>query len=113
MLRRTQTVLLNRLTQCIELRRLTQSEIARETGVHQSQVSRIIAGKALRASRNVLKLCKYAETLLDETTVEGDAMLQFKDALRDLIGDSPSENQALDDLLISLRVWKHAIRQQS
>jgi transcriptional regulator with XRE-family HTH domain len=42
--------------------KLTQTEIQARTGVHQSQVSRILSGKAKRTSPNVDALCKYAHT---------------------------------------------------
>lgn len=45
----------------IQLKKLTQREVAFGSGVHQSQVSRILAGVNVRASKNVLKLCKYAD----------------------------------------------------
>jgi transcriptional regulator with XRE-family HTH domain len=43
--------------------KLTQQQIADGSGVHQSQVSRILGGKGKRASRNADRLCKYAEAM--------------------------------------------------
>lgn len=55
--------LLNWLAKEVASRRLSQLAIAEATGVHQSQVSRILAGKAKRSSANVRKLCGYASSL--------------------------------------------------
>lgn len=47
----------------VRARRFSQLEIASACGVHQSQISRILSGKAKRESANVRKLCKYATSL--------------------------------------------------
>jgi transcriptional regulator with XRE-family HTH domain len=39
---------------------IAQKRIERDTGIHQSQVSRILSGEIRRVSKNVLRLCKYA-----------------------------------------------------
>jgi transcriptional regulator with XRE-family HTH domain len=44
-------------------RKVSQLDLQLATGVHQSQISRILAGHVRRLSPNVLVLCKYAETL--------------------------------------------------
>lgn len=40
---------------------MSQPEIAIGTGINQSQVSRILAGRFKRRSKNVDKICKYAK----------------------------------------------------
>lgn len=55
--------LLSWLSAEVRARRLSQVEIAAASGIHQSQISRILAGKAKRESANVRKLCKYATSL--------------------------------------------------
>lgn len=47
------------LAKAVEEGALTQEQISRATGVHQSQVSRILAGKAKRSSPNVLRLERF------------------------------------------------------
>lgn len=42
---------------------ITQESVYKATGVHQSQVSRILSGQIKRPSKNVLKVCKYAAHL--------------------------------------------------
>ncbi len=47
-----------------------QAEIADDTGLSQSQISRIVTGKFKLCSKNVLNLCKYAEIKIVESDVE-------------------------------------------
>jgi predicted XRE-type DNA-binding protein len=45
-----------------KLAAMTQIEIAKATGIHQSQISRLMKGDFRRlSSRNVVKLCDYAQ----------------------------------------------------
>jgi predicted XRE-type DNA-binding protein len=53
------------LNTCIQDKRLTQLGIAATTGIDQSQVSRILNSDFRRPSKNVLKLCSYANSLID------------------------------------------------
>ena len=50
------------LAQLVRTRMLTQQELAAASGVHQSQVSRILAGSVKRPSRNIDRLCNYAKS---------------------------------------------------
>jgi transcriptional regulator with XRE-family HTH domain len=50
------------LNRCILDKKLTQLGIAATTGINQSQVSRILNGDFRRPSKNVLKLCSYANS---------------------------------------------------
>lgn len=43
--------------------RLSQEAVANATGIHQSQISRILSGQVKRLSKNVISLCKYADDL--------------------------------------------------
>lgn len=54
---------LERLRIAVQSGELSQSKIAIDTGVHQSQVSRILSGHGKLASKNTLKLCKYITDL--------------------------------------------------
>jgi transcriptional regulator with XRE-family HTH domain len=47
-----------------------QAEIAVDTGLSQSQISRIVTGKFKLCSKNVLNLCKYAEIKIVESDLE-------------------------------------------
>ena len=63
MLSKYQRDLLNYLAESVQRRQISQSQVAENTGVHQSQISRVLAGRFKRASPNALKLCKYASDL--------------------------------------------------
>lgn len=54
---------IRKLATLIQNKKLSQLDIARATGVHQGQVSRILAGRSKRLSPNTQKLCQYAETV--------------------------------------------------
>lgn len=43
--------------------KLSQETLSEATGIHQSQISRILSGRIKRLSRNVIRLCKYVEVL--------------------------------------------------
>lgn len=106
MLHPNQAELLAALARHVALRKTTQQALAEETGVHQSQVSRILAGDARRASKNVLKLCKYAESLMPG---EGSAVGIRDGALSELeslLGRSPREDAAILHVIASLHAWR-------
>lgn len=106
MLTKGQSAQLLLLSDYMDRKQLTQQELALATGVHQSQVSRILAGRARRTSRNLLKLCKYAETLSvpNEPTEGRDEEIVV--AIRSLLGHRAEENQRLRDVVISLKAWR-------
>lgn len=108
MLTKIQSDQLQLLADCVSKRQLTQQELARATGVDQSQISRILAGHARRASQNVLKLCKYAEGLDTFREVESGHSEAVADAMRALLGCSVEEDQKLLDIVTSLKAWRES-----
>jgi transcriptional regulator with XRE-family HTH domain len=42
---------------------LSQEALSEATGIHQSQISRVLSGQIRRLSKNVILLCKYVENL--------------------------------------------------
>lgn len=52
--------LIEQLCEVFKNNRSTQQQIAAKTGVHQSQVSRILRGHFRTVTPNVAKICKYA-----------------------------------------------------
>ena len=48
---------------------LSQQKLAEEADVHQSQISRIINNDIKRVSKNVRKICKYANIEVDKIKV--------------------------------------------
>lgn len=63
---------------------ITQEKLAKEAGLHQSQVSRILRGKFKLGSKNVCKLCKYigVNTLFSDSVEYGDRLEQSFERLR-------------------------------
>jgi transcriptional regulator with XRE-family HTH domain len=110
MLTQNQTTQLMLLADYVKNKKFTQQQLALSTGVHQSHISRILAGHALRPSRNLLKLCKYAETLsaLDETVECGDE--EIIRTIRSLLGHSAEEDKRLRDVVLSLKAWRDSWR---
>lgn len=94
----------------VKNKKLTQKALSAATGVHQSHVSRILAGHARRPSQNLLKLCKYAETLgsLDDAASGGDE--EIIGAIRSLLGHCAEEDKRLRDVVISLKAWRDSWR---
>lgn len=61
---------------------ITQEMIESNTGVDQSQVSRIISGKFLRVTPSVLEICKYANiNLIKECKVDPKTNVRMMQAL--------------------------------
>jgi transcriptional regulator with XRE-family HTH domain len=65
--------LLRRLAAAVRNQQITQLQIASATGVHQSQVSRILSGDAKRLTPNVKALCKYASKRLSGREADSTA----------------------------------------
>lgn len=42
---------------------ISQESLSEATGIHQSQISRILSGQIRRLSKNVIQLCKYVDNL--------------------------------------------------
>jgi transcriptional regulator with XRE-family HTH domain len=67
---------LETLKASVKSRQIGLKHISDATGVHISQVSRILAGKVKRASPNVEKLCKFAELAdLPQGTIGSEELL--------------------------------------
>lgn len=54
----------------------SQEAIAKATGIHQGQVSRLLSGKFVRVSGNALILCNYANDVLDSELVAESQLRQ-------------------------------------
>jgi len=95
-----------RLQVIFEERRVTQPEIERNTGVNQSQISRIFNGKFMRVEgKNVIKLCKYANLKINKSLLGGSDPRESEvliNALRDIWDGSQQKERALARLIRSL-----------
>jgi transcriptional regulator with XRE-family HTH domain len=84
---------------------LNQPEIASRSGVHQSQISRILRGDFKRISKNVRRLCKFAKINLHGGK-RSSALLE--DSLRDLWDGSKTQEKALARLLAAVGGLVHS-----
>jgi transcriptional regulator with XRE-family HTH domain len=91
--------LIGRLAQRVAARRLTQEEIAKATGVDQSQVSRILTGQAKRRSHNVERLCLYARRLASASSTAVSRRQQIEQAVDTLWDGSARHARAIADAL--------------
>lgn len=91
----------------------TQQEIQAATGVHQSQVSRILAGQAKRLSKNVELLCKYAEGLAKaDRSSTSKISEELCNKVLELWDGSAAHAQALDGVLDALGKLQHTVRRR-
>lgn len=97
-------LLLEGLAQMVRTRETTQEIISSETGVHQSQVSRILSGQIRRMSPNALALCKYAYLKMP---LRSQSAPDYKSMLTDAVlrawDGTPKHAQALHLALEALR----------
>ncbi|NYH23832.1 helix-turn-helix domain-containing protein [Paraburkholderia bryophila] len=99
---------LDYLRQAVALRTITQSEIAAATGVDQSQVSRILAGRIKRASANVSQLCRFASQVQGVATVDPARNMILMEALRIVWDGTVAHAEAIAQVILSLRHFKES-----
>lgn len=85
---------------------ITQNDISKATGVHQSQVSRILAGHSRRRSPNLNKVCTYAESMHGDLDTHTEVPQALARGLADFLGVKAGEDERLRDVLIALRRWR-------
>ena len=89
---------------------IAQADIAAYVGASQSQVSRILKGEGIRASRLFEEVCLFVERF--EGGVSADAVRSNHDlieALQATWDGSASDAKALAAVIRSLAVLKHSI----
>ena len=85
------------LTNSPKLARMTQMDVAKATGIHQSQVSRMMRGDFKRvAARNLTTLCRYAGVSLSDRRSTSPLLTRTVQAVWD---GSPDHEKALVKLL--------------
>lgn len=77
----------------------TQLELSKNSGVDQSQISRILNGEFVRITKNVKTVCKYAEVNLVDITPLEPLPEAVTHALRNLLDGSKEREQAVVGLL--------------
>lgn len=87
------------LRQYIKSTACTQSDLSARTGIHQSQLSRILNGEARRISKNLLVLCKYANISVEMKDPQPETNPDLMQALRDTWNGSERHAQQLAMLI--------------
>lgn len=103
--------ILDRIAKAVEAREITQVELSIATGVHQSQVSRILSGNLRRASKNVHCLCNYyvLHNSESEPTSTSSPPPDIRETLQHLITGGKVSDAALLRILESLAMWQQAL----
>lgn len=103
--------ILDRIARAVEAREITQVELSHATGVHQSQVSRILSGNLRRASKNVYRLCNYynLHSLETPSTATSSIAPDLHESVQQLITGHKVSDAALRSVLESLVLWQKAL----
>lgn len=100
-----------RLKLAVESKEIGLKTISNATGVHISQVSRILSGQSKRLSGNVEKICKFARQLsLPPQSIESEEILMA--AVKDLWDGTEKHAIALASLLKAINQY-HTTTQHS
>jgi transcriptional regulator with XRE-family HTH domain len=79
----------------VEKRRFTQKELALHTGIDQGQISRILAGKAARFSKNVAALCAFLDRNQPPRIRDPQGLQRIEAAARELWDGTPDHAAAI------------------
>jgi len=85
-----------------EASQLTQAEVAFHTGVHQSQISRFMAGNFTRMSRKLKTICEFLNINCDEEPARVENNEALMEALQRVWDGSEKHARILASLLDSL-----------
>lgn len=103
---------LETLKASVKARRVGLKHISDATGVHISQVSRILSGKVKRASPNVEKICKFAELAdLPQDSIASEELL-WK-AVKDVWDGTNEHAIALMSFLAAIGRFQVAIQESA
>lgn len=102
---------LDNLAKAVAGKKVTQTTISLATGVHQSQVSRILSGEVKRASKNVKRLCNYYNLHISMTgpAPELGLSVEIQEAVIPLVTGQRKSDAALRAVLNSLAQWRETL----
>ena len=103
---------LEALKSSVEARHIGLKQISEATGVHISQVSRILSGKIKRGSKNVEKICKFAKIVDLQQNSTGSEKLLFK-AVKEVWDGSDEHAIALANFLAAINRYQMDIQRRS
>lgn len=81
---------------------LSQNTLSELTGIHQSQISRILSGQVRRTSKNVISLCKFAENLHSKRKAPKNIPSVLLHALEQTWDGSTPHADAIAKVILSL-----------
>lgn len=99
----TPEALVQRLKYAVDVLGLSQQELATATGVHQSQISRMLSGSAKRVSKNLVKVVEYLESLHGGYANKSEIPRVLKDAIQFSWDGTPGHAEVLARVIISLK----------
>lgn len=109
MLNSHQSQLLSSLRSAVKSRNVGLQHISSATGVHISQVSRILAGHIKRSSPNVEKICNFAKSAqLQPSSASNEELLRAE--INRLWDGTPEHALALSKLLSAIGSYQTSIR---
>lgn len=103
---------LDALRASVDARNIGLKHISEATGVHISQVSRILSGKIKRGSKNVEKICKFAEIADLQQNSTGSEELLFK-AVKEVWDGTNEHAIALVNFLAAINRYQTDIQKHS
>ena len=102
-MRKFNKIVLNKILSVKESKKLSQNEIALNTGINQSTVSRILNGEILGQNSSIKKICKYlCIDLSKDVKVEASKSNILMDALNETWDGTEEHAQAISDVIRSL-----------
>lgn len=99
----SQDEILSRIRLAVESRGITQKYLAEATGVHQSQISRILAGKSVRVSKNLAKISRYIDEMHICISKDRDFPPVLLSAIRSTWDGSIEHAEAIARVIASVR----------
>lgn len=95
--------LVEHLKYAVNVLGVSQQELAIATGVHQSQISRMLSGNAKRVSKNLVKVSEYLENLHGGYANKSEIPRVLKDAIQFSWDGTPGHAEVLARVIISLK----------
>lgn len=99
----TPDALIQRVKYAVDVLGLSQQQLATATGVHQSQISRMLSGSTKRVSKNLRKVSEYLENLHGGYANKSEIPQVLKDAIQFSWDGTPGHAEVLARVIISLK----------
>lgn len=94
---------LARLRQMVLDGEITQQIIQSVSGVHQTQISRILSGQIKRVSKNVVKLCKFEQELHKAQSTHEEINPRVRQAVEEVWDGTELHAEAIAKVIRSLK----------